>query len=100
MTPEEVPNIADPVEEAPSARRSPWHNRLLGFCLAIFTFEIGLFLIAFPWTDKWDPNYLQDLVPFLRAVWNDPYFRGGVTGLGFVNLYIAYLEITRLLRKA
>lgn len=102
MTPEDVPHIAEPPgEETPSAARGgSWQGRLLGFCFAIFTFEIGLFLVIFPWTDKWDLNYFQDLASILKTAWNDPYFRGAVSGLGFVNIYIAFLEVARLLRRA
>lgn len=100
--PQDVPNIAAPSAEeaAPVGPQRSWQGRLLGFCLAIFTFEVGLFLVVFPWTEKWDLNYFQDLVPVLKTVWNDPYFRGAVTGLGFVNMYIACLQVVRLLRKA
>jgi hypothetical protein len=76
-------------------------ERLLGFCFAIFTFEIGLFLVVFPWMDDtWNLNYFQGFVPILKSVWDDPYFRGAVTGLGFVNIYIACLEVGRLMRRA
>jgi hypothetical protein len=85
---------------APARRAHTWQSRLLGICLAIFTFEIGLFLVVFPWMDDaWSINYIQKLVPALRAVWEDPYFRGALTGLGLVNIYISCLEMIRLFRR-
>lgn len=103
LTPEDIPNIAGPPAKEPPAagQTGAWQSRILGFCFAIFTFEIGLFLVIFPWMDEtWNLNYFQGLIPILKNVWNDPYFRGGVTGLGFVNIYIACLEVARLLRRA
>jgi hypothetical protein len=103
LSPEEAPNIMSPVpgDAPPVVRAASWQSRLLGFCFAIFTFEIGLFLVVFPWMDDtWNLNYFQSFLPILKTLWNDPYFRGGVTGLGFVNIYIACAEIGRLLRRA
>ena len=60
-------------------RRTP---RLLRLCFAIFTFEIGLFLTVFPWVDIWSLNYFSGWLPGLENVWDDPYFRGAITGLG------------------
>ena len=74
-------------------------NRLLGVCLAIFTFEVGVFLVVFPWTDTWNLNYIQELVPALEHVWDHPYFRGAVTGLGLFIVYLAGLEVIRLLKR-
>jgi uncharacterized protein YjbI with pentapeptide repeats len=95
-----------PVQSAPSggaevpARRS-WQGRLLGISFAIFAFEIGLFLVIFPWMgDAWDLNYIQSMGPVLQNIWDEPYFRGAVSGLGFLNIYIAMLQIARLFRRS
>jgi hypothetical protein len=89
-----------PPAVAPTAPPRAWQSRLLGICFAIFTFEIGLFLIVFPWLDNWNLNYFQGLIPALQDTWDDPYFRGAVTGLGFVNIFIALREVVRLFRRA
>ncbi len=113
MTPDDDPLAqppAPPVDPAelrnePSAppeipfRRS-WQSRLLGVSFAIFAFEIGLFLIVFPWMgDSWDLNYFQSGL-LLRNFWDEPYFRGAVSGIGLINVYIALLQIARLLRRS
>jgi hypothetical protein len=89
--------------DSPSAEAQPekhWRpNRLVRICFAIFTLEIGLFLVVFPWVDSWDFNYFQDLFPVLENIWDDMYFRGALMGLGFVNIYVAVLEVVKLLRK-
>lgn len=92
-------DIASASEASPPTRT--WQSRLLRLCSAIFTFEIGLFLVIFPWMDDtWNLNYLRNLLPVLRSVWDDPYFRGALTGLGLVNIYISCLEMIRLFRRA
>ncbi|MEP6962269.1 MAG: hypothetical protein ABI995_09325, partial [Acidobacteriota bacterium] len=63
-----------------------------------FTLEVGLFLLIFPWTDKWMFNYLQDFNPVLQDLWTTSYFRGGLSGLGIVNIYLAVSEFLRTLR--
>jgi hypothetical protein len=85
------------LDQAPPRHWRP--NRLVRVCFAIFTFEIGLFLVVFPWVSTWDWNYLQDLFPSLEIIWDNPYFQGALTGLGLVNIYVACLEVVRLLRK-
>lgn len=76
-----------------------WQRRLLRIALALFTFEVGIFLVIFPWTQSWDLNYFQSLNGTLQALWQNDSFRGAITGLGFVNLYIACLQTAHAFRK-
>ena len=71
--------------------------RPLRFALALFTLEIGLFLLIFPWRDAWTVNYFQGT---FEVVWGSAYFRGAVSGLGLVNIYLAALEFSRFVRKS
>jgi hypothetical protein len=101
-----APGQSAPIQSAPGAAsgvpvRQSWQGRLLGISFAIFAFEIGLFLVIFPWMgDSWDLNYIQSLGPVLQNVWDEPYFRGAVSGLGFLNIYIAILQVARLFRRS
>lgn len=79
-----------------SSRRS---TRLLRVCFAIFTFEIGLFLTIFPWVEIWSVNYFSGWLPALENLWDDPYFKGAITGLGLVNIYLACAEVVRIFRR-
>ncbi len=72
--------------------------RVLRYCFALFTLEVGLFLLVFPWTDTWLFNYFEDSSDLLRSLWLDPYFRGGISGLGVVNVYLAIAELLKTLR--
>ena len=94
-----IPPDESPAASSPPVRTKTWQRRLLSVCYAIFTFEIGLFLVVFPWLDAWNVNYFQGLGRMLPNVWESGYFRGAMTGLGFVNIYIALLEVLRLLRR-
>lgn len=95
LTPDQPVEIAD----LPQRKRT-WQSRLLAICFVIFTFEIGMFLVIIPWMDEsWSLNTIQELAPMLQTIWIDPYFRGAITGLGLVNIYIACREVFRLFRR-
>ncbi len=77
-----------------------WFNRLSSVLFIIFCFELGLFLLIYPWTDAWTENSLSVLAPASvaaqwRMLWNNSYFRGGVSGLGIANIWIAITEVFR-----
>lgn len=101
LTPE--PTSPPPSSPAPSSgtqllgSRTP---RLLRLCFAIFTFEIGLFLTVFPWVDIWSVNFFSGWIPALENIWDEPYFRGAITGLGLVNIYVACAEVLRVFRRS
>lgn len=94
---------ASPVPPPPPphvAKVLRWQRRILGFCFIGFTIEVGLFLMVFPWIDSWDLNWLA-----LRgngqwhALWASRYLRGAVSGLGALDLWIAFNELARQLRS-
>jgi hypothetical protein len=84
-----------PSGEAPGRRLRIWR-----YCFALFTLEIGLFLLIYPWTDRWLFNDLQDYSPWLNDLWQDQYFQGALSGLGGVNVYLAVQDLLRTLRGA
>jgi hypothetical protein len=93
VTPE--PAIAE--TPAPEVQRRK-RRRPLRAVLVFFTVGVGLFLVMFPWSDWWNLNYLQDLIPGLQSYWDEPSLRGAVMGLGLVNLYVACWQTVQLLR--
>jgi len=76
-----------------------WDRRAWAICFAFFALEIGLFLVVFPWMDSWNINHFQRWVPLLQDLWEDPYLRGAVSGLGLVNVYIACGVVIGLIRR-
>ena len=95
LTPETDASSADGSQTGGSGRS----KRLLRLCFAIFTFEIGLFLVVFPWVEIWSSNYFSGWLPALGNIWDDPYFRGAITGIGLVNIYVAFAEVVRTFRQ-
>jgi hypothetical protein len=81
----------------PPVKRSG-HRKVFGLCFVVFCFEVGVFLVVFPWLEFWDTNSLSTYSPWLNDMWGNPYFRGALSGLGLVNIYISFLEILRLIR--
>jgi hypothetical protein len=92
-------------QPSPPDQKSPrahvgWQRRLLRISLALFIFEVGAFLVIFPWTEYWNLNYFQSVAPALQNLWYQPSFRGAITGLGFVNVYIACLQLIYSFRRS
>jgi hypothetical protein len=76
-----------------------WHRRTLGICLVLFAFELGLFLLVFPWLSSWDLSWVPVHSARFAQIWMSPYFRGALGGLGLLNLYVAFAETIRLLKS-
>jgi len=66
------------------------------FC--VFIFELGLFLLVYPWLELWNRNYLFEVFPAAREFMLSQHVRGAVSGLGILNLFIAVSETIRLRR--
>lgn len=88
---------------APPPAASPLTERLTRFekfsylIYCLFTLEIGLFLLVYPWTNPlWSQNFLFHLVPDWYPVFMSNYFRGAVSGLGVINLLISAYHTLRL----
>lgn len=86
-----------PADLLPQSRYR-WYHKLGSLLFANFCFLIGVVLAAFPWLPWWDSNYLGGLHPAWREIWLNPYFRGAVSGVGLLNVYISFAEILRLRR--
>jgi hypothetical protein len=87
-----------PLEAAAEKPVSTWYQKMGALLFVIFCFEVGVFLLVVPWLDFWERNSLADLLPWLRGYWDNPYFRGALSGLGVINIYISFVEVFRLRR--
>ena len=90
-----VQESAEPVEDH---RRYSWYHKAGAVIAIVFCFEVGVFFVVFPWLPYWDSNFLGTFSERWSKIWTDPYFRGAVSGLGLVNIYISLLEMFRLRR--
>jgi len=84
-------SVADPGAPAPRS----WAQRLGTLLFVLVCFEVGAFLLLFPWMEYWDHNSIASLAPWMREIWDSAYFRGALSGLGLVNIYIALAEVFR-----
>ncbi len=78
-----------------NTRFARWHRRILGICLVVFSLEVGLVLLIFPWLHNWELNWLPSHSSFLMNIWPNLYFRGALSGLGLLNIYVAVAEAGR-----
>jgi hypothetical protein len=69
-----------------------WGRRIEKLILTLFCLEVGAFLLVFPWMPYWADNYFIQQTGELRGIFLSPYFRGAVSGLGALNIYLAILE--------
>ncbi len=98
VTIEQHANLAvenPPISEPPQYR---WYHKLLGLLAVIFSFELGVFLLVFPWASDWDLNYFSSLPLWAANIWASPYFRGAISGIGVLNIYVSFIEVFRLRR--
>jgi hypothetical protein len=81
-----------------TARREgePLARRLL---FVAFFIEVGLLLMVLPWSGFWERNYFAAIWPALRDVVANDFVRGGVTGLGLVNLVAGFIELAPIFAK-
>jgi hypothetical protein len=77
-----------------------WLHRIGILVFVVFCFEVGVFLLVFPWMHAWDANGIADQSYWLHDLWDSAYFRGALSGLGVVNIYISLVELLRLRRPS
>jgi hypothetical protein len=58
-----------------------------------FFLEVGLLLVVLPWSAFWERNYFVHAWPSLRQVLGDEFVRGGVSGLGVLNVFAGLAEL-------
>lgn len=90
-----------PAESAappPAPPGGAWVNKATAVLFCVFCFELGVFLTVYPWLDAWADNYLIQSRPALAPFLISHQFRGAVTGLGILNIFIAFGEVFRLRR--
>ena len=66
------------------------------FVVAFF-FEFGIALLVVPWSAFWDRNYFVEAVPVIHTIITNNFVRGGVSGLGLINLISGLGELVSIL---
>ena len=65
----------------------------------MFFFEVGFLLVVLPWSDFWEHNYFALTWPLLRSLVTNNFVRGGVSGLGVVNLAAGFADLVVALTR-
>lgn len=65
--------------------------------LVAYFIEVGLLLVLVPWSPFWERNYFLTAFPALLEIVRNNYVRGGVSGLGVVNLLLGFNELASVL---
>jgi hypothetical protein len=89
-----APNPAGDTERRPVYR---WYHKLGAVAGSVFCFELGAFLLIYPWIADWNLNAAY-FPAWSRDLWASAYVRGAVSGLGLLNIYISLVEVLRLRR--
>ena len=58
--------------------------------LVVVAFEMGALLLYLPWSGYWEQNYFLSHFPSLMPVVLHPSFRGVVSGVGVLDILIAF----------
>jgi hypothetical protein len=65
--------------------------------LVAYFIEVGLLLVLVPWSPFWERNYFLTAFPVMQEIVRNNYVRGGVSGLGVVNLLMGFQELASAL---
>jgi hypothetical protein len=68
-------------------------NRLLSALLVVVLCIMGAILFYLPWTAIWEKNYFLAHYPALMRILLHPSFRGAVSGLGVLDIFLAITMI-------
>jgi len=64
-------------------------NRIFRVVMLLFWLELGLVLVLAPWSDIWEANFFLYQYPALGFFLKNPFLRGGISGLGVMNVFLS-----------
>jgi hypothetical protein len=65
-------------------------NRILRALTVVLLFEMGALLLYLPWSSFWEQNYFLSHFPWLMPVVLNPSLRGMVSGIGVLDIFVAF----------
>lgn len=65
-------------------------NRILRALTVVLLFEMGALLLYLPWSAFWEQNYFLNHFPWLIPYMLHPSLRGLVSGLGVLDIFVAF----------
>ena len=72
---------------------------LLKILYILFCFQVGIFLLVFPWLRLWESHGLLLQFPAVRSIMMNNFLRGAISGLGIVNVIIGGMEVVNFGRR-
>ena len=73
-------------------------SRIVRVPILLIWLVLGLILILVPWLDSWETNYLFYQYPALGILLKNPFVRGAISGLGFMNILLSLEAFRRRVR--
>jgi hypothetical protein len=70
-------------------------NRIVRVLILLLWLVLGLALILVPWSDVWETNYFLYQYPALAIFLKNPFLRGAISGLGFMNVLLSLESFRR-----
>ena len=70
-----------------------WLQRMFLIVYVLFCIELGIVLVALPWSPWWSNNDLVARLPSVRHFLQLGFVRGAVSGIGFLDLWLAISEV-------
>jgi len=64
-------------------------HRFLRVLMLVVWLELGMVLILVPWLEIWEANFFLYQYPALGTVVKNPFVRGAISGLGFMNVLLS-----------
>jgi hypothetical protein len=65
-------------------------NRVFRALTVVLLFEMGALLLYLPWSSFWEQNYFLSHFPRLMPVILHPSMRGIVSGIGVLDILVAF----------
>jgi hypothetical protein len=64
-------------------------SRVARIIILFLWLVLGLALILVPWSEIWETNYFLYQYPALGFFLKNPFLRGAISGLGFMNVLLS-----------
>ena len=77
----------------PACRPEADISFLTRILFAAYFLEAGLILIVAPWSGFWDRNLFIDAFPALAQLFESPFVRGAVSGIGAITVVAGLAEL-------
>jgi hypothetical protein len=84
---------------APAPHMSRWTQRIFLVVFVIFCIELGMLLVVLPWLPVWTSNGLLAHFPGLRELVAQNFFRGAMSGIGLLDIWIGIWEAVHYREK-